>query len=301
MTRNRIGVIVVGMAAALLVSACSTSAGDGRLLNSWPVLSEAKIPEPKVGDCATFTATFTSRVEAGGFTPVGCDTSHQAEVVYVGHFTGPDAERATVPPNGSIAHKTAFGECMTAAREYLGDDWKAGQVDLVYTPPKSAHWAAGARYFRCDLVEVKGEGGAVVARSESLKDGLRGARPLATLCVDHKLDGTRITDTLPVSCDQPHDAELAGVFRAADVPFPEDVEARRRAMGTGCSDVLAKYLGITVEAYNRRTDLSWLFWSPTRDEWAAGNRYARCYVVAVKDGTKIRGTVKGLGDRPLPT
>ena len=104
----------------------------------------------------------------GRYAPVDCAGPHRVETVHVGAF--PSA-RAAAPAGGSTELRGAFAECDTRATGYVGDDWRAGRLRLSVALPSAPGWAAGSRWYRCDLSEVDTveAGATVVARTGSLR------------------------------------------------------------------------------------------------------------------------------------
>jgi putative regulator of septum formation len=171
--------------------------------------------------------------------------------------------------------------------------------------PKAWQWQAGARFFSCGLFELASQFGGTHTRSGSVRDGLRGQRPLAIRCGDQV--GTKdnhgfyatTTDILPLDCAQPHTAEFAGVYSAPDGPLPAD-SAMDTARLKGCEPIVAAYLGLSVARFRNRAEIGMLGWGFLRNQWTVGQRWERCYVT-VSANQPVHGSLKGLGGRPLPT
>src|SRR2546430_3892555 len=146
---------VLGAVAVLGLAGCGKPAGiDGDLTNSWPAFEKAKTPVPVVGACypteydPTWVGDFSKAVE--------CKTaSHQTETVFVGAFTGADADRSGPPLAGSAARKTAFAQCQKAANDYIGGDWQSAKVDIGLVLPDDKAWTGGAPRYRCGARQVK--------------------------------------------------------------------------------------------------------------------------------------------------
>src|SRR5262249_38684474 len=147
---------------------------------------------------------------------VECDEEHGVEVYHVGTFTGGVAERTTAPAETSTEFKAAVGECDTEAKDYLGDDWRAGNLQLGVVLPSEKAWSGGGRGLRCELSEIDtvANSGDAKPRSGSMRDGLAGDRPLALGCYTVTSADDEIDSVDPIACDQQHDAEYAGVWAA---------------------------------------------------------------------------------------
>jgi len=270
---------------------------DGDLTNGWPAMPQPKIVVPVAGACY---AMLSSGVSAGDDTTTSCTTAHDLETVYVGTFAGADAGRSTAPAKGSPALVTAYADCRKNATAYLGDDFDLGMLELSIVVPTAPAWTGGARWYRCDIIRYRDMQFDTVGGEGSVKDGLRGDRPLAITCVNVTDDGKNaITDEQAVACSTPHNAEVAGVFTAPDVPWPADQTARDNTASKGCEGVAAKYLGQSGQVNN--PVLGWAWDGFTQDRWEMGDRTIRCLLVGIKNGTansvKFTGSVKGIGTK----
>ncbi|MEV6923426.1 septum formation family protein [Dactylosporangium sp. NPDC051485] len=186
---------------------------------------------------------------------VGCDESHEFEAIGMLGLTDPE------------------GLCRREAEEFLGGPWELSRT--VLTTLGSHDPMNGT--LMCALAEIADTDQKPVARSGSLRNGLRGTRPLAITCLAGDDDHARFID-----CAQPHAAEFVGT-----VPRGED-----DATETACASAAARYLGLP--SLEQRTDLqvNWL----NRDS-------TLCLAVEATtpgaDGT-LRGSLKGRGTQPLP-
>jgi hypothetical protein len=298
MRRRFVTVLVTLGAAAALAGCTSMPPGvDGNLTDAWPAMPVAKVSVPVTGVCYY---TRPSGFSAGEDTTTPCADSHATETVHVGTFTGADADRSSAPAKGSPALAVVFGECRKAATDYLGDDYDMGPMALNVTLPVASAWKGGARWYRCDIDRYNDAAYEVAAKG-SAKDGLRGARPVAITCIvasDSGQDASRWDEFVP--CSQPHNAELAGLFAAPDVPWPADAKARDDIGGKGCEGVVAHYLGLSGTR-DTNAVLGWS-WEPfVQDRWELGDRTIRCVVLGFKgssvNGVRFTGSVKGFGTR----
>jgi hypothetical protein len=149
-------------------------------------------------------------------------------------------------------------------------------------------------------MELASPAGLLQERRGSLRDGLTGERPLALGCAAIVRNASEIEDLAPTPCTTPHDVEYAGMFVAADVPYPDKADERQK-LGNDCQPIFLGYVGVTAGQWSTsRRDLSYLSWlAAGEDGWQMGNRGVRCYVM-VLDGTKVKASLKGIGTRPLP-
>ena len=217
--RRRTAMAVAALCTVFALGGCGTlpPGVDGDLTNGWPAMPQAKLVMPVVGACY---AMLSSGVSTGDDTTTPCVTTHDLETVYVGTFTGADAERSTAPRNGP-GMVTAFADCRKNATAYLGDDYELGLLGLAVVVPTVQAWNGGARWYRCDVVRYEDMNYKTVGGDGSVKDGLRGDRPLAVTCAIITDDGKNaLTSEQAVACSTPHNAEVAGLFTAPDVPGP---------------------------------------------------------------------------------
>lgn len=278
-----------------LLAGCGTSVGaDGDLVDDWAMLPAVKVPVPVAGVCYTSIEVRSTdmRTPVVYGKPVGCTEPHVSETFYVGAITGSLAD-ASEPPKGEALGE-AFATCSTQASQFVGDDWHNGLLDLMVMPPTTTQWRGGARYLRCDLAEIKSDMDIVTERKTSLKDALRGDRPLARGCGKMVLNGNDWDDLQAVPCSAPHDAEYAGTFHSATREYPDTLDKGRGAVGDGCFTIVAKYTG-TTETQLDRMKAFWMGWWLGDDKaWVYGDRIARCYVL-VESTKPITKSLKGNG------
>jgi Septum formation len=283
--------VAAGGVVALALAGCGKPAGvDGDLTNGWPALEPAKTAVPEVGACydKAYASTWY-----GPFDTTACDQDHQAETASVGAFTGDDAQRSSPPTADSPSRKAAFLDCVAKANDYLGGDWHTAYVWLGMVLPSSAAWAGGARWYRCDLYKTNDVEHTTVTSSSSVRDGLRGTRPLAITCINTVERNGDVQSESPASCSQPHNGELAGVSMAPNAAWPGDDAAQKQA-DKACEGVVARYLGFT-NGRDQNPVVGWLFFWPRQTAWEAGDRTFTCYAYAFTKSKKMTGSVKGLG------
>ena len=300
MRRKALGAMALATAVALALAGCAKPAGvDGNLTNGWAMLPEAKIAVPTAPACYTANdddlTTITKWPEA-----VECTASHNVELIYVGQFTDADASNSSgAPASGSAGRRKAYEDCAAKAKAYLGDDWRAGRLELTLDVPIAQHWEAGARWYRCDVQEYKDlEDYQVLTRTKSVKDGLAGgAGELRLGCLTVTETASKEIDKmLPVTCSTSHNGEFAGVWEAPDAAYPTDATARRNANLNGCRGVVAAYAGIPNDSnFTYRTgQVATPF---NKAAWELGNRGVRCYIWLNKN---VSNSLKGVGTNGLP-
>ncbi|MFR9776632.1 septum formation family protein [Micromonospora sp. MS34] len=285
--------LVTAFVAGAVLTGCATMDGlDGDLTDDWRALPAAGAFTPAAGVCQI--ADFTPTVSPAGYELVGCDLPHRVETVHVGAFA---VDRAAPPAVGSAELRTAFADCDTRATAFVGDDWRAGRLRLAVALPTGPGWAAGSRWYRCDLTELTTVEPAAqaVARTGSLRDALKGPSPLRLGCQRTGGDA-RARTLVPVDCRTGHDVEFVGVWAAPDRPYPTK-DAEWAPLYTGCNTVLAKYVGVPDDPMLRfRSGV--VVRPPGAGRWTAGDRGVRCYLW-LADRT-VTASLEGAGPAGLP-
>jgi Septum formation len=294
MRRWLAAVALVG-AAILALSACSRPAGvDGNLTDDWAAVGEPKIFVPKAATCHP---RFQEIGYLNTYEPVDCKQRHQTETAYVGSFRGPDAERTTPPPAGSPTMRAAYRDCDKRVSDFVGADWRSGRVAMIVVPPSSYGWTGGARWYRCDVVEIDGlDDSEFVERSGSLKGALAGRSALAHGCFTPTVSKEDVQAMVPIACIKPHRSEFVGVYTAPDSGydiFDKDADRIHR----GCYSVIARFAKVPNDgSIDERVGS--IYYYPSESEWKAGNRGVQCFLW-VEDRTLTR-SLKGAGPAGLP-
>jgi hypothetical protein len=292
---------LLALGAVLALAGCTASlpAGvDGDLTNGWPAMPEPTVSVPVAGAC--YNQELTGGVAAGDQETQDCQVSHQVETVYVGSFTGDDAQRSS-PPTGGPARAVAYAGCRKGAVDYLGDDYHMGMLKLDLVVPTPAAWTGGARWYRCDIARFTSAlGNQVESGAGSVKDSLRGARPLALMCYTHTRNSDGTDEEYVSACDKPHNSELAGLYTAPDIPWPADETTRENLGFKGCDGVVGAYLGFTG-GHDDSPYLGYAISPFDQAQWELGDRTIRCSVIGLKNNSpnnvQFTGSVKGLRDK----
>ncbi|MEV6693291.1 septum formation family protein [Micromonospora sp. NPDC051196] len=287
--------LTAAFAVAVLLVGCGAPHGlDGDLTDDWAALAAPGAFTPAAEVC--HEADFADAVPLAAYAPVDCAEPHRVETVHVGAFPG---GRSEPPPIASPELRTAFADCDQRTTGYVGENWRAGRLRLAVAVPSGAGWAAGSRWYRCDLMEVTtAEAGAkVVTRSGSLRNALRPPSPLWLGCQQARTDRSGVVQALvPVDCAERHDAEFAGVWQAPDRPYPTR-SAQWAPFYAGCRTVLARYTGLPDDSdLVFRSDL--VVRPPSAGRWRVGDRGVRCYLWL--SDRKVTGSLKGVGPAGLP-
>ncbi len=292
-------VAALGALAAVLLNGCGNPGGvDGTLVDDWSPVAAPTGFTPDAGVC--HVATFADVGTRAAYEAVDCATQHRTETVYVGTYPQPAAAGAAPPAKGSPGAVAAYKECDSQTSEYVGAPWRTGRLWIGVVQPSPQAWKGGARWFRCDVIEVSSveDDGGLVLRTGSLRDALApSSSPLRLTCYAIKLDATGAIDTMPAaSCTTRHNAEFAGVWFAGNLPYPQ-AGTQWTKFHDGCRKLIAGYVGVPVDAnLEFRTGVVSLPGGP--DVWAAGDRGVRCYLWL--DAAKLTASLKGKGPKAMP-
>lgn len=289
---------VLAAAAVLVLAGCGglPPGVDGNLTDDWSAMPAATIPVPPAPACYDVTEPEPGMTRLPPV--VDCTASHTVETVHVGGFTGADAATDVPPPDGGPAQQRAYADCTQRADSWLGGDWRTGRIGLDMTLPDPAQWTAGARWYRCDLVEFTDlDSAGVAGRTGSMRGALTGARPLALGCFKVTTKGGDIDTMVATDCAAPHNSEFAGVWDAPPGDYPADPDKRQTIQLNGCRGVVASFAGVPNDGMVRyRTGQ--ITFGFGKAEWDLGNRGARCYLWM--DNKSLTRSLKGAGTRGLP-
>ncbi|MEU6203973.1 septum formation family protein [Micromonospora musae] len=292
--RRSMTVLLAVASTAVLLAGCATGDGDGDVTDDWPALPAAAAFTPAVGVCQA--ADFADVVTLAAYQPIDCAEPHRVETVHVGAFP---AASPAAPAGGSAELRGAFAECDTRATGYVGDDWRAGRLRLSVAVPSGVGWAAGSRWYRCDLSELNTVEAAatVVTRTGSLRDALKGPSPLRLGCQQTRGgEGGAVQALVPVDCATRHDAEFVGVWRAPEGPYPTR-QADWLPLYAGCRSALGRFVGVPDDAQLRfRSGV--VVRPPGAGRWRVGDRGVRCYLWL--SHRTVTGSLDGAGPAGLP-
>lgn len=287
--------------AALLVTAGCGSGGDvdGDLTNDWAAMGPATgfVPIAETCHLSNF-AVFGPRAT---YEEVDCAVDHRTETVFVGEYPAPAADAADPPSATSAGARAAYRTCDERTTQYVGGPWRNARLWIGVTHPSPAAWSGGARWFRCEVVELDSieDDGVLVQRAGSLRGALlSGGGTLALSCYAIELDTAgAITTMPPADCATEHNGEFVGVWTAPEkATFPKG-DAAWEEFHTGCRKLTAEYVGVPDDAdLQYRTGVVSL--PGNADVWAQGDHGVRCYLWL--DKAKLKGSLKGKGTKALP-
>jgi len=295
--RMRLGVL----AAALLLFAagCGNATGvDGDLINGWQAMPPPAGFVPQADTC--HLASFAEIGARSTYEEVDCKIKHRTETVFVGTYPSPAADASSPPAEGSAGSRQAYRVCDTKTSEYLGAPWRTGRFWIGVTHPSSAAWTGGARWFRCEVLEISSieDDGGLVLRLGSLRDALaEPATDLLLTCYAIRLDEAGAISTMPAApCTAKHNAEFVGVWDAGNLTYPSKDDEWEK-FHDGCRTLIASYVKVPKDA-----DLQYragvVSLPGGEDVWALGDHAVRCYLWL--DGGELTSTLKGKGTKGMP-
>lgn len=285
---------LAGAVLVLALAGCTPtlpSSVDQNLTDDWSAPFPAVVGYvPSAGVCIPSATRVAVGYRSDVF--VDCSVNHMAETSYVGEFPATAKPESKDPAD--IA--AALAKCDVETNAYLGGrPWWDGRLRLQVTTPSSAAWAGGARWFRCDLIQIGSvfDTGNWIMRTGSLHTDF--PADLKIGCSQAKEKNKEI-DTMPeVPCAAAHNSEYAGSYRDDfNTPYPKSI-AQWNRIHSRCQTVVAKYVGVTPA----KAAYFGLISSPTTtEEWAQGDHLVHCAIWFDKKTTK--GSAKGTKGKGLP-
>jgi hypothetical protein len=237
-----------------------------------PAATQATAPEPPapppVGACydLTFDAAVAPTTDVE---PTPCDQPHTSETVAVGTIDAVVDGHLLAVDSEHVQAQVASA-CPQQLIKYLGGTPRNLRLSLIrptwYTPTV-AQSDQGADWYRCDAVVLAGAKELAKVRG-SLKGALKRPQPRP----QHAMCGTAAPDAKNfqrVPCSAKHS------WRAIDVvTFPEGkypgLKKVRSAGRSQCEDAGA-------EVAEDPLDFQWGYEWPTKEQWATGQNYGRCW------------------------
>ena len=296
--RLRVGITAV-LGTVLFAGGCGMPGGvDGDLTNGWAAMAAATGFEPAAGTC--HGANFTAIGARSTYEEIDCGLRHRTETAYVGTYESPAADADEPPAEGSAGARTAYRVCDQRTTTYVGGPWRTARLWVGVTHPTAAAWTGGARWFRCEVLELTAieDDSGLVERTGSLHGVLAdGTSDLLLGCYAIQLDSAGAIAGMPaVGCTARHNAEFAGVWWAKNLAYPKN-DATWAKFHDGCRALLARYVGVpNDEDLQFRTGVVSL--PGGEDVWALGDYGVRCYLWL--DGAELTGSLRGKGVKSLP-
>lgn len=229
--------------------------------------AEPTQPVPSVGECRAFgldaALAPVSLVE-----PRPCRRTHTAHTFLVGRLDlVQDGHRLAVDSPAVQARPAE--RCDDRLARHLRTDpgtLRLGMVQAVWFTPSVEDAAAGADWFRCDVV--------VLGTPERLlplppRTAGMGTPDRFAMCATAEPGTPAFTR---VACSRAHTWRAVSTVDLAGKDVPSPAEAATR-MEAPCRDVARARASDPL-------DFEWSQESPTEEQWAAGQRYGICWVPA---------------------
>lgn len=275
--RVRVGVPAAVVVAALTLTGCTDGADPEAAARSstptptaspTPPPTAVRAPAPSSGVC--YDLPFdeaTSPTTAAEARP--CGGPHTAETFAVGtvdnlldgHLLAVDSQRV----QDDVATR-----CPARLPEMVGGDAETRRLSMlraVWFTPSLEESAAGADWYRCDVVALAGGDELATVRGslEGVLDTEEG-RERWGMC---GTAGPDDADFMRVPCSQPHSWRAFSVVELPDGAYPGQQLIRDAASGP-CEDAGASVADDPL-------DYQWGFEGPDPDQWRLGQTFARCW------------------------
>ena len=273
--RGRVWLVTLA-AAATLMTACSGSGDEAPGSAGSTTTSTASTPTPaaeppaapEVGAC--YQLRFGSALApTSDVAAKPCAREHTSqtyavgtlETVVDGHLLAVDARRV---------QDQVASACPETLSDFVGGDADALRLSMirpVWFTPTVEQSDTGADWYRCDAVVVQSSS-ALVRRTGSLEGVLDrpAEREAVAMCGTAAPDSADFTR---VPCGDAHSWRALEVVAFPDGDYPGADAARERGQ-TQCEDVA----GARAED---PLDFEWGYEWPTREQWASGQTYGRCW------------------------
>ena len=205
---------------------------------------------PKKGAChrLDYDAAVADHSDAE---PVKCSSTHTAATYYVGDVANPVAQAAAA-------------QCPEQLTDFLGSgDQRLTMLRPIWFTPTPEDDAAGARWFRCDVVALASDG-----KLAPLTDPI-GDLDRYAMCGTAEPGSP---DFHRVICSRPHTWRAISVVPFTARTYPGEAAVR----DAGQDPCQAAGAAVADDSLDYRWGYEW----PTADQWAAGQRYGRCWAPA---------------------
>jgi hypothetical protein len=276
-----LGVLALGGTVVTLVSSASRDE-SGVIVDG----GDVGVFEPRIGDCLNLRDDEVDADVVTGFVGVPCSDPHSLEVFAAIDYP---AIRSHPFPGREVIMTYARENCVEHFEGYAGVPFVTEPVlDVSYFAPEEQGWIEGDREITCVLIMV--DDSDLVGSMNGM--GTIQVQSVSLGCYDMP-DEDVVFGLRPRSCDDPHDAEVYSIRKerlSTSAGFDDErlVEFGDRL----CQEDLDVFLG----SNRSNPDLTWSFFYPSPEGWAARDRNVICFVMR-SDETKIRGSIQEGGGR----
>lgn len=264
--------LLAAVAAAVLLTGCTASptepTDDPAPASASPTETTPPDPgpTPEVGECHRLT--FRQAVAVVGRTaPVACRKKHTAETYFVGRLDLTTRSGFTRRVDSQAAQRQMRSACTTRLPKHLGReprDLRLSMAQAVWFAPGPNRAAAGADWFRCDVVAVASP--RTLLPLPRRTKGWEGAPAMCATAAPGTPGFRR------VACSAKHAWRAVSTVDITAKKLPR-AGAIADLMETTCRDLAASSASDPL-------DFIWSQESPTQEQWDAGQRYGICWVPA---------------------
>jgi hypothetical protein len=225
----------------------------------------------EVGDCLVETGGDTEELEeVEAVDTVPCTEEHGSEA-----YAAFDLDDAPEYPGDKTVGDLAFAGCDERFTEWVGIDYIDSRLEIYVLQPTEASWTTlDDRQVVCLVYDPAGP----------LTGSARGLGAAAAFQPGTCLD----EDDLPTECATEHDAEVYAVVSLPEGAWPGD-DAVGTASDEACGAEFEAYVGTAYD----ESALYFMYYAPTEDAWAAGDREVLCLVFDPEG--PLTGSVRGSG------
>ena len=222
---------------------------------------------PKLGACRALVPDDIAQA-SNATAPVACTARHTAETYSVGTFP---ADLSKDDPNDRALGAYVYDRCQGGFQRFIGGDESLvlrSTMTWAWFRPTTDAWAAGAHWFRCDVVGGGEQSKSFITLPTTAKGLLLGKPDDRWLvCVD----GPSVTGSVKIPCTSKHSWRAVTTISVGkdtdDYPGDRLVEVRTRDF---CSRSVAAWLNYPIDY-----DYGYTWFHEA--EWKAGNRRSICW------------------------
>lgn len=263
---------LVWLCAVLLLAACSSGEDPGPTPTTEadaPTAAPEPLPEPprppRVGEChrLDLAAAAAPTVDTD---PVPCRRRHTASTFRVGRLDLVDRGHRVAVDSPAVQAQPRR-RCAKALPVHLGisaQELRLTMAQTVWFTPTVEDAAAGAAWFRCDLVVLSRPGRLAVLPRRTRGLGMTDSIAMCATSRPGSKGATRVT------CNGDHSWRAAATVDLPGPRFPAP-ETVSNTMSDRCREVARARSSDPL-------DFDWSEERPTREQWRAGQHYGICWV-----------------------
>lgn len=235
---------------------------------SSPAPTVAAVPRPVKNGCHRLSYDQAIAPVVGG-TDVSCKKKHTSQTYKIGRLSLVSSGHLVAVDSPSVQDAVA-SSCTTLLSGHVGgspEDLRLSMVQAVWFTPSVEEAAAGADWFRCDVVALATTGRlASLPRSSS---GLVGSSDRFAMC------GTASPDAASferVTCSAKHSWLAVATVPLAGKSYPS-ASAAGDQMESACRSAARSRAEDPL-------DFTWSEERPSREQWKVGQRFGICWAPA---------------------